>query len=124
MKTLLLGDKTPTGNTYYLQVEGDPKVYSVWMNNGEHLHWTAADLRDKKITPALNYDEITYFKLVEERRHGDRAEAEDRRGDQELPARVRQLPHDPPVLYPRGVDSEKQDQLIKGPQADPDRRVR
>ncbi len=35
--TLFLGNKTDAGNTYYLQVKGDPKVYTVWMNNGAAL---------------------------------------------------------------------------------------
>ena len=31
-----LGDRTPVRNTYYLKVEGDPKVYAVWMNHAKY----------------------------------------------------------------------------------------
>ena len=62
--TLLLGDKTPGGGSYYMQVKGNPGVYTVFTANGERLHWTTNDLRSKAVTPALNYDEITYLKLV------------------------------------------------------------
>lgn len=116
VKKLLLGDKTPSGNTYYVQVDGDPKVYSVWSSNGDYLHWTLADLRDKKITPAINYDEITYFRLS--RNDGTVIELK-QKTDQET--KTYQLGFGRylmtrPYSYTRGVDSEKQDQLIKGPQ--------
>jgi hypothetical protein len=62
VKTLRLGDATPTGNTYYLQVEGDPAVYSVWMNHGQHYHWNVADLRSKALLTAINSEEVSYFK--------------------------------------------------------------
>ena len=115
-KTLLLGDKTPSGSTYYMQVKGDPKVYTVWQNHGDQMHWTLADLRDKKITPALNYDEVTNFNLT--RSDGTVIELQ-RKTEKEN--KVYQLGFSAflmtrPYSYPRGVDSEKQDQLIKGPQ--------
>lgn len=115
-KTVLLGNKTPMGNTYYLQVTGDPKVYTVSQNNGDQLHWTLADLRDKKITPALNYDEITYFRLS----RSDSAVIElKKKTEQET--KTYQLGFGPymmtrPYSSPRGVDTEKSDPLIKGPQ--------
>ena len=115
-KTLLLGDKTPSGSTYYMQVKGDPKVYTVWQNHGDQMHWTLADLRDKKITPALNYDEVTYFNLT--RSDGTVIELQRKTAKEN---KVYQLGFSTflmtrPYSYPRGVDSEKQDQLIKGPQ--------
>jgi hypothetical protein len=115
-KALLLGDKTPTGSTYYLQVKGDPRVYTIWQNHGDHLHWTLANLRDRKISPALNYDEITYFRLS--RADGTVVELK-QKTDQE--AKTFQLGFSrylmtQPYSYPRGVDGEKEDQFIKGPQ--------
>jgi hypothetical protein len=115
-KTLLLGDKAPSGNTYYLQVKGDPKVYTVWQNHGDQIHWTVADLRDKQITPAINYDEITFFRLT--RANGTQIELQEK-----TPAEVKQYQFGfgkylmtKPYGIPRGVDSEKGDQFIKGPQ--------
>ncbi len=116
VKRLFLGDKSPTGNTYYLQAEGDPRVFTVWTINGEHLHWTVSDLRDKKITPVINYDEVTYFKLSK----SDGTVIELARKTEEQ-SRGYELGFGSfvmtrPYSYPRGVDADKQDQLVKGPQ--------
>ncbi|HVP17584.1 MAG TPA: DUF4340 domain-containing protein [Spirochaetia bacterium] len=115
-KTLLLGDKTPTGNAYYLQVKGDAKVYTVWTNHGEQMHWRLADLRDKRISPEIAYDKITYFRLS--RADGPVIELKQKTEEQNKTFQLgfsRYL-MTRPYSYPRGVDSEKQDQLIKGPQ--------
>lgn len=115
-QTLFLGDKTPAGGAYYLQVKGDPKLYSVSMYDADHLHWTANDLRSKELTPALNYDEVTYLKLVQ--RDGTVIEAKEKTAEE---AKSYQLGFGKyiltrPYAYQRGVDSEKQDTIIKGPQ--------
>jgi hypothetical protein len=115
-KTLLLGDKTPTGNTYYLQVKGDPKVYTVWQNHGDQIHWQLADLRDKQISPTLNYDEIAYFRLS--RADGSQIELQAKTPDE---TKRYQLGFGKYVMIkpyplPRGVDSDKGNQFVKGPQ--------
>jgi hypothetical protein len=116
-RTLYLGDKTASGNTYYLQVKGDPKVYTVWMNNGQHLHWIAKDLRSKAITPAINYDEITYLKIIGG--NGAPLEIKTKTTDE---TKSYQLGFGAymvtmPYSYSRGLDTEKQDALIKAPQS-------
>lgn len=115
--TLYLGNKTEAGSTYYLQVKGDPKVYTVWMNNGEHYHWTLNDLRSKTVSPAINYDEITYIKLVE--RDGAVLEVKQKTAEE---SKMSQLGFGGyvvtrPYSYPRGLDAEKQDTVIKGAQS-------
>ncbi|HUI69968.1 MAG TPA: DUF4340 domain-containing protein [Spirochaetia bacterium] len=115
-KTVLLGDKTPTGNTYYLQVKGDPKVYTVWQNHGDQMHWKLADLRDKKIVPALNYDEITYFRLT--RPNGTEIELKEKSPEESKTYQFgfgRYL-MTKPYGVTRGVDSDKGTQFIQGPQ--------
>ena len=102
VKTLRLGDATPTGNTYYLQVEGDPAVYSVWMNHGQHYHWKVADLRSKALLTAINPEEVSYFKARLRSGEVDRAHREDPRGEQAVPARVRQVPDDQALPCPPG----------------------
>jgi hypothetical protein len=115
--TLYLGDRTASGNTYYLQVKGDPKVYTVWMNNGQHFHWTVKDLRSKTLAPAINYDEVTYLKLIE--RDGTQLEIKAKTTEE---AKSYQLGFGSfmvtmPYTYHRGLDTEKQDTLVKGPQS-------
>ena len=115
--TLLLGDKAPSGSSYYIQVKGDPKVYSVESYNGLHFHWTLKDLRSRTITPAINWDEVSYVKLtepggtvIEVRRKLDSENKSYQLGfGQFLLTR--------PYRLPRGLDSQKQDTVIKGAQA-------
>jgi hypothetical protein len=115
--TVYLGDKAPASGTYYLQVKGDPRVYTVQIYDAEHFKWTANDLRSKVITPALNYDEVSYLRLVE--RDGTVIEAKEKTAEEN---KSYQLGFGKYLLtrpYPfrRGVDAEKQDQFLKGPQA-------
>ncbi|MGI6189114.1 MAG: DUF4340 domain-containing protein [Caldicoprobacteraceae bacterium] len=62
VRVLYLGNKTPAGNTYYLMAEGDPKVYTVWMNHGEHFQYKLADIMEKKLTE-IDTIELTYLKI-------------------------------------------------------------
>ena len=114
VKTLLLGDETPAGNTYYLQVQGDPAVYSVWMNHGQHFHWRVVDLRSKALLTAITKDEIVYFKA--RLRSGQTLEAV-----QKTPDELKQFQLGfgsyllvKPFPVPRGVDAEKFDALLTG----------
>jgi len=43
-------------------VEGDPAVYTVWMNHGQHFHWRASDLRSRALLTTINPEEVTYYK--------------------------------------------------------------
>lgn len=61
-RTFYLGDKTPVGNTYYLMVEGDPKVYTVWTNHGEHFTYSLSDIREKKL-PEIDMADLKYLKI-------------------------------------------------------------
>jgi hypothetical protein len=117
VKTLLLGDETPTGNTYYLQVEGDPAVYSVWMNHGQHYHWKAVDLRSKALLASINKDEIAYYKA--RLRSGQTIEAIEK-----TPEETKQFQMGfgkylmiKPYPAPRGVDAEKFDAFLQAPSA-------
>jgi len=112
---LLLGDSTPTGNTYYLQVEGDPAVYSVWMNHGQHFHWKVADLRSKALLATINTEEIAYYKA--RLRSGQTIEVVEKTPDE---TKQYQLGFGKYLMikpYPtrRGVDAEKFDPVLRGP---------
>jgi hypothetical protein len=115
-RTLYLGDKSPTGSSSYVQVQGDPRVYTVLSYAAERLHWTVSDLRSKSIAPAINYDEVTYVKLLQA--DGTVIEAKEKTPDE---TKSYQLGFGKfiltrPFAYPRGLDSEKQDSLVKGAQ--------
>jgi hypothetical protein len=60
---LRLGNRTPANNTYYLQKKGDPAVYAVWMNHGEHLQWVVNDLRDKKL-PTIDSQKLKALRIA------------------------------------------------------------
>ena len=115
--TLRLGDVTPTGNTYYLQVGGDPAVYSVWMNHGQHFHWRVADLRSKALLTTINKDEIAYYRA--RLRSGQVVEVIEKTPDE---AKQYQMGFGKylmikPYPVPRGVDAEKFDPFLQGPTA-------
>jgi hypothetical protein len=115
--SLAIGDKTPTGVSWYLQVKGDPKVYAVWQGPGERFHWTLKDIRDRKITPALNAEEMTYLRLS--LRDGTVVEVREKTADEakNLALGFGKYMLARPYSRPRGLDPEKLDPVIKGPAA-------
>jgi hypothetical protein len=114
VKTIRLGDETPTGNTYYLQVEGDPAVYSVWMNHGQHFHWKVADLRSKALLASINKDEITYYKA--RLRSGQTIEVIEKTPEESTQFQLGfgKYLMIKPYPAPRGVDAEKFDAMLTG----------
>ena len=115
VKTIRLGDATPTGNTYYLQIEGDPAVYSVWMNHGQHFHWKVADLRSKSLLTTIKPEEVSYYKA--RLRSGQTIEIVEKTPDE---SKQFQLGFGKylmvkPYPAPRGVDGEKFDPMLQGP---------
>ena len=63
--TLFAGAKTPTKVAYYVQLEGDPKVYAVRNYTINRFFTELDDMRDRDI-PLPNPQAITYFKLTGE----------------------------------------------------------
>lgn len=112
VKTFHLGDKTPAGDTYYLMVKDDPKVYSVWMNHGEHFGWTVKELRDKKL-PTLNAEEITYLLLTKD---GTTIEIKEKTAGETGTYQLgfSKFLMTRPYRFVRGVDAEKIDPVLKG----------
>ncbi len=104
---LLLGDPTPTRDGYYLKVQGNPAVYTVWTVVGEHLHWKLADLRDRTLSPAINAEEAA--SLVIRRTDGSVIEiTRTPPGQPGSPPYSRSLYRlVRPYRVPRGADAEK-----------------
>lgn len=63
--TVLLGNRTPAGNMFYLMKKDDPRVFAVWGSHGNHFSYTLDDLRDTQLTQ-INAQEVTYFRLARE----------------------------------------------------------
>ena len=57
---LHLGNRTPEGNTFYLMMEGDPQLYTVWMHHGNRLSSQLSEYRDRSL-PEINFTELEYF---------------------------------------------------------------
>ncbi len=114
-KTFYLGDKTPAGNSYYLMVKGDPKVYSVMTYVGDYFQWKAADIRNKDIFPSINSDEITYLRLS--RRDGTVIELKEKTAAESKDMALGFSNYIMTRPYPEvmGVDSDKVSPLLKGP---------
>jgi Domain of unknown function (DUF4340) len=60
--TVLLGDETPTGDSAYVMVAGDSKVYSVPKNTKANLDKSLSDLRDKRLLP-VDFDKLTSMEI-------------------------------------------------------------
>lgn len=55
--TILVGDETPTGDSAYIMLSGDSKVYSVPKNTKTNLDKGLKDLRDKRLVP-VDFDKL------------------------------------------------------------------
>ncbi len=60
--TILVGDETPTGDSAYVMLYGDPKVYSVSKNTKTNLDKGLNDLRDKRLMPA-DFDKLSSMQI-------------------------------------------------------------
>lgn len=62
-KNMLLGSKTPQGDSYYMMMEGDPKLYLLSSTSGDMFNYGIADLRDRNIFTA-DASALNYIKIV------------------------------------------------------------
>jgi Domain of unknown function (DUF4340) len=60
--TVLVGDETPTGDSAYVMVSGDSKVYSVPKNTKANLDKGLKDLRDKRLMP-VDFDKLASVEI-------------------------------------------------------------
>ena len=60
--TILVGDETPTGDSAYVMVSGESKVYSVPKNTKTNLDKGLKDLRDKRLMP-VDFDKLTSVEI-------------------------------------------------------------
>lgn len=61
-KKFYLGDAVPTGNGYYLMMDGDPRLFVVAYRYGKNFTVTATDLRDRNL-PEIKTENLTLFRL-------------------------------------------------------------
>lgn len=104
-KVLLLGNKTAAGNTYYLMVEGQPEVFEVWMNHGEHFNYTLVDVRDKTLA-SINLPEMTYFKIGKKDSTSLEIKINENQSEDEAQFGLGMWTMTSPYSEPRGVDGE------------------
>ena len=62
-RKLLIGDQTPAGNSYFVTVDGDPRLFTVEGYNKTSLDKSAADLRDKRLLTA-DFDKVSQIDLL------------------------------------------------------------
>ena len=115
-RTLLLGDKAPSGASYYIQVKGDPRVYTVQSYTGQNFHWTLKDLRSRTLSPAINYDEVQYVKIVEKDGTVLEVKRKTEAETKSFQLGFGQFIVTRPYATVRGMDSQKQDSVLKGAQ--------
>ncbi len=61
--TLLIGDDTPTGNTAYAMLSGDPRVFTLASYTKNGIDKSLNDLRDKRLMPVAA-DKVSRVELV------------------------------------------------------------
>jgi Domain of unknown function (DUF4340) len=61
-QTILVGDETPTGDSAYVMVSGESKVYSVPKNTKTNLDKGLKDLRDKRLMP-VDFDKLASVEI-------------------------------------------------------------
>jgi uncharacterized protein DUF4340 len=61
-QTILVGDETPTGDSAYVMLSGDSKVFSVPKNTRANLDKGLNDLRDKRLVP-VDFDKLTNVEI-------------------------------------------------------------
>jgi hypothetical protein len=61
-QTVLVGDETPTGDSAYVMVSGEAKVYSVPKNTKSNLDKGLSDLRDKRLMP-VDFDKLSSVEI-------------------------------------------------------------
>jgi len=60
--TILVGDETPTGDSAYVMLSGESKVYSVPKNTKTNLDKGLKDLRDKRLMP-VDFDKLASMEI-------------------------------------------------------------
>lgn len=63
-KIVYLGNKTPTGSSYYLMVKGVSKVYTVESRFGTNFSYKLDELKDKTFAASIDVTKINYFKVT------------------------------------------------------------
>lgn len=60
---LLIGDSTPTGDSAYAMVAGDPRIFTTFRYNETNLNQNLAGLRDKRLI-TISADKVTRIELI------------------------------------------------------------
>ena len=60
---LLIGDNTPTGDSAYAMLAGDPRIFTTFRYNETNLDQGLSNLRDKRLI-TLTPDEVTSLELI------------------------------------------------------------
>ena len=105
-RTFYLGDKTPVGNTYYIMVEDDPKVYAVWMNHGEHFTYTLSDIRERKLTE-IDMMNFSYLKMAKKDGRPIEIKRNEEQTEEEASFGLGLWKMTMPYNQPMGVDSDR-----------------
>lgn len=112
-KVVYLGDKTLVGSTYYLMLKDVQKVYTVWINHGEHFNYTLESLRDKTLTNEVDFSSLTYLKISPQGESEIEIKTSEASSDSGQEYGLNVFTMYKPYKIPRSVDTEKVDAVIK-----------
>ncbi len=112
-KELYLGSKTHVGNSYYLMISGDTKVYAVDERYTSFFHTNISDLRDRSLL-AVNLKELTYVKLAEKNKPAIELEANNSQSEIEKAYNLNYWQLSKPYSEPKEVNRDKMNDIISG----------
>jgi len=65
-RKLLIGDQTPAGNSYYVMLSGDPRLFTIASYVKSGLDKSFGDLRDKRLLTA-DFDKVSQIDLLHQK---------------------------------------------------------
>ncbi len=103
--TVYVGSKTPAGNTYYLMLDDDPKIYEVWLSHGDHFKYAIDDLRDKSL-PSVDAMDFAYLKIDKKDGRPIEITLNDKQSDEQASFGLGLWKMIKPYKEPMGVDGD------------------
>jgi hypothetical protein len=108
--TVFLGNRTPTGRTYYVKRQEGDTVFSVSGYHGSNFNVETTDLRDRDIKSPVDLDKLIYLKISADETVEVVPIEED---DPKIGLGFSRLKVIQPFLAPRGIDTQYFLELVK-----------
>ena len=107
-RIVTFGDRTPSRNTDYIMIDGDPRVFTVWQNNKKQMAWTIEDLRVSRL-PRVDAGTVNRLVVINDHSTIEIVRYYEPHGIPHVMSRDVMVR---PYAMQRGTDGEKVEELI------------